>query len=61
MTKLTQDMFEELNIITRAFLDTSDPESTWSPLWFRLAIIAVTALVDIADSLADMAVLRRQK
>ena len=56
MTKLTRDMFEELNtVVEEMYYDRNIALLPSTYLWFRLAVIAVKALIDIADSLACMA------
>ena len=55
MTNLTRRLFDDLEILINE-PHTNDSQLTYTMfLWFRLALVAVTALVDIADSLADMA------
>ena len=52
MTKLTDGLFVQLKKLNEL---AGGELTTVQWLWFQLAIIAVTALVDIADSLAGMA------
>lgn len=51
MTKLTDNLFGKLDTLELAGTSSIPPSAH---MWFTLAIVAVTALVDIADSLAAM-------
>lgn len=56
MTTLTKSLFASLSKLSE-IADTHF-QTVDKKLWYQLAIIAVTALVDIADSLAHMATAR---